>query len=1297
MYQQIHLPAEAVKQLENIYDQTDLKRLDRELERLQDRNTAAQAYQQLKSLLKDDDGNWKMLYCQLESARRVFDKYQKKQIPETVYIDTMKCFTRFLYECEKKHGQMYFDRGWWTYRQTGMCLFRIGSLEYEFVKREGVRFVAIHIPSDADLSKQAVDDSLEQAEIFFRKYFKDDRYDRYCCDSWLLSPALKPFLSQQSHILAFQSRFEILTEDAGDQEFIGWLFQVPPDTDVNDLPETTSLQRKVKTCMQNKGTIGSACGVIYKTGRPVPGLTREEEEKQLAAIIRVAQDNLTRTETYIRQLTDELDDLMDTYGTKDKEALALFHNTHSQIQENRRDLMRCQKARKKPYFGRIDFKDPKQPQTESYYVGRTGISGSDAYPLVIDWRAPIASVYYENALGPCTYQVKNEGSFAIDLKRKRTYEIENDRLKDFYDSDVVANDDLLTQYLAKSKKAVLGEIIATIQKEQNEIIRQSPKTNLIVQGVAGSGKTTVAMHRISYILYNYEERFRPQDFYIIGSNRILLNYITSVLPDLDVYGVSQMTMEELFIRLLYEEWDPGCSSVCQMDKDEEGASIKGSFAWMKDLEAFCAQYEQQTIPKTEVRIAKNGVLLLKEAEIDSYLETMKQLSMQGRINMLNEVLLSRLDTELSGKYVSYTAAEKKELRRTMRWHFGKDTFQGSIYELYEQFLQTQRQKGKDVPYTQHVFDVYDLAALAYIYKRIRETDSIREATHVIIDEAQDFGMMAYGALEYCLRGCTYTIMGDVSQNIHFGHGLNDWRELQELILTGTYDHFGLLKKSYRNTVEISHFATEILRHGNFPIYPTEPISRHGSKVRIEACDSEEAVAQTMVSAILDWQRRGRETIAVICRDEAQAKEVGQRLAQQIQIADCDLQTAEFGNGVMVLPVAYTKGLEFDAVLLYCPSAQSYPPADAYVKLLYVAATRALHELTIVHDGNLTDLIAKPVSETKRMKSLENEMRKEHIRYQKEELTAREQELIKADQGEKERTARSYLGPKPIQVKEPAQKKPAGLSDKRPDPGRMTDILSERKQRLQSQSAVPVNASVYRFLQCPDTSLLRPKGHSRIDHAIRMVRKTKKYIELIGSYGILRLTPVREDIVRVQFRKGTQGQFEAGYWNCEPEREGFWKAKDGKFLAEITTGSIFIQADKKTGALQFLNAKKKLLLSEKAAMPRQCENTDTPETWVYFDWAKNEPLFAKGLLADEWERLNQKARYISFGGRKMRMPLLVSANGYGIGVSAEKTAMCCTIPMYGNYLYTEGSEQIDYYFLYGENREQVFALYKKLQK
>lgn len=174
--------------------------------------------------------------------------------------------------------------------------------------------------------------------------------------------------------------------------------------------------------------------------------------------------------------------------------------------------------------------------------------------IVADWRAPIANVYYENGLGSCSYMAPGNKRITIGLNRKRTYEIEEDRLIDYFDSEVVANDELLTKYLAKNKEAVLGEIIATIQKEQNDIIRRTPFANMIVQGVAGSGKTTVAMHRISYIMYNYGKDFRAEDFCIVGSNHILLNYITGVLPDLDVHGIRQMTMEQLFIRLLYEDW-----------------------------------------------------------------------------------------------------------------------------------------------------------------------------------------------------------------------------------------------------------------------------------------------------------------------------------------------------------------------------------------------------------------------------------------------------------------------------------------------------------------------------------------------------------------------------------------------------------------------------------------------------------------------------------------------------------------------------------------------------------------------
>ncbi|UWO25829.1 ATP-binding domain-containing protein [Marvinbryantia formatexigens] len=1163
-----------------------------------------------------------------------------------------------------------------------------------------------------------------------------------------------------------------------------------------------------------------------KTFRPVPGLEREDEEKQLAEILSIAQENLERTEEHIGELSEELHDLMETYGPKDKEGLSLLHNTQSQLRENQRDLLRCRKARKKPYFGRIDFRDSHAPQAESYYVGRVGIAKDGSEPVVIDWRAPVASVYYENALGRCRYTVKNEGVYEIDLQRKRTYEIENDRLKDFFDSDVVANDELLTKYLAKSKKAVLGEIIATIQKEQNAIIRKSPKTNLIVQGVAGSGKTTVAMHRISYILYNYEEEFRPEDFYIIGSNRILLNYITGVLPDLDVYGVSQMTMEQLFVRLLYEDWNPELYHVCPVDKKDANACMKGSYAWFHDLENYCREYERRMIPTGDVYLerdddasvgeahpakksadsvegahpakessdsvegahpakkkvplreaacpAKNeDILLLSGSVIEDYLTQNVQMSVQQKINMLNEILSAKLENELTGKYVSYTGAEKKELKRKYRRYFGKDTWKGSIYTVYQEFLQAQREAGKAIPHVTDCFDVYDLAALAYLYKRIKETDGIREASHIIIDEAQDFGMMAYGALAYCLRGCTYTIMGDVSQNIYFGYGLNDWEELQKLILTGTFDSFGLLKKSYRNTVEISDFATDILRHGNFPIYPVDPVKRHGNPVRVESCSDENNMIQKAADIITGWQREGHETVAVICRDEEESAAVSDMLGKKILLEDSNLETAEFGSGVMVLPVEYTKGLEFDAVLLYHPSAAHYPAEDSYVKLLYVAATRALHELAVLHTGDLTELIGKPVSEEKRMRSLENQIPKQARRFDDVEISAREQALLDVKQGDRERAMRGYIGPKAIKVQTPGrndnadagnriglhgEKKPEagetgapgmdsvpGIENRTPGRYSMSGTGNRRMGATgigNGQTGAPgtgirrtgiagigngqtgasgtgirrtgaagigngqtkapgtggteeINMSPYRFGDIPDNSILRPRGHSRIDCAVRMVRKTKQHIDMISSYGILRLTVLKDAILRVQFRRGQTADFEEGPWNYRGTEPVSWTAKEGRNLVEIATGKLVVRVEKKTGALQFYDKKGVLLLAEKAQLPRQMETAAGYQSWIYFDWQKNEKLVAKGVLAEQTERLSQKARYISFGGRSLRMPLLYSSKGYGIGVAAKGAVLCCAIPMYGPYLYTEGEKQIDYYFLYGGNYETVLGQYRLL--
>lgn len=1012
------------------------------------------------------------------------------------------------------------------------------------------------------------------------------------------------------------------------------------------------------------------------------GLSREEEEKQLAYIIEIARENLERVEKYNTELSEELKDMLDSYETRDKEILALWHNTESRFQESKHDLMRCMKALNKPYFGRIDFKDPKVKWEESYYIGRVGIAKDGHDPIVIDWRAPLASIYYENSLGECTYEVKNEGIQKVDLKRKRTYEIAKDKLIDFFDSDVVANDDLLTKYLAKSKKAVLGDIIGTIQKEQNAIIRKSPKTNMIVQGVAGSGKTTVAMHRISYILYNYES-FRPQDFYIIGSNRILLNYITSVLPDLDVYGVSQMTMEQLFIRLLYEDWKPDLYKIGVLDRKDVLACRKGSYDWFHDLEEFCWDYEKRVIPMDKVVIEKTGVVLLEQERITNYVTQNTTLSMQSKINGLNELLLSRLENELTGKSVTYTDEEKKELLKKCKYHFGRDEWKNSIFDLYEEFLESQRSKGSSIEVKENTYDVYDLAALAYLYKCIKEIDGIREATHIIIDEAQDFGMMAYGALAYCLRGCTYTIMGDVSQNIHYGYGLNDWEDLKKLILTGMYDSFGLLKKSYRNTVEISNFATEILRHGNFAIYPVEPIIRHGNEVCVSACEDEQKMLHKTANIILGWQKEGHETIAVVCRDEAEATRVSEQLGKRIKITDSNLETAVFDQGVMVLPVEYTKGLEFDAVLIYNPTKEKYPAQDQYVKLLYVAATRALHELSVLHLGDLTDLIAKPVSVEKQMSTLENGIKKQVVQYKKQEYVITEE---KKQQELEKYLKRTIKNQKKKEIKEVEN----AVVDNRETKDKQNVI------NRQSMTGDSINMSEYQFNDVPGTNMLTPKGHSRIDSSIRWAKKNKNYVDLVSSYGVLRIIPVKDTIIRIQFQRGQTAEFSKGYWNYEAAEQPTWSARENSNRYEISTAKVDVRIDKKTGALHFFDKKGNLLLKEEDKLPRQMELTGAQiQTWNYFSWPKNEKIWAKGILRDSLERVNGKARYISFGKKQLRMPLILSDKGYGLGIAAEGCVMYCGISMYGQYIYTEGMKQMDYYFLYEGSESAILDAYKEL--
>lgn len=264
LYQLIGLPLSVIERLEIAKSQIDQLNLNDTIRQLTDAKTASQTYQILRRQLHDDSDNWKMLYCQLEAAKLCYSKYQDKGIPNDIYVATMKCFTRFLIECEKKNDRMFFDRGWWTYRQTSMSLFRIGELEYEFKMSEEENMIGIHIPSDATITYKAVGESLKKAKDFFGKYFPMYGHARYTCDSWLLVSGLKALLPDQSNIVDFQRRFQIVRENPEDREFIEWLFQMPIDTCYDELSAKTRLQMNAKEYLINGGKIGKAYGILLE-------------------------------------------------------------------------------------------------------------------------------------------------------------------------------------------------------------------------------------------------------------------------------------------------------------------------------------------------------------------------------------------------------------------------------------------------------------------------------------------------------------------------------------------------------------------------------------------------------------------------------------------------------------------------------------------------------------------------------------------------------------------------------------------------------------------------------------------------------------------------------------------------------------------------------------------------------------------------------------------------------------------------------------------------------------------------
>lgn len=675
---------------------------------------------------------------------------------------------------------------------------------------------------------------------------------------------------------------------------------------------------------------------------------QQQEKAHLAQCLEIIQENIRLYEDKESRYKKEVTELFQAVKKGEGDSYGMLVAGRNILEHTQNSLRKNRAASQKAYFGRVDYQDETYGVAESLYIGKNGITQNSNEVIIVDWRAPVSSVYYENELGQGHYDVPKSQPVEITLHKKRTYDIQGKDLLGFYDDDVAANDELLVKYLSQNKEAVLGDIIATIQKEQNEIIRDVPFKNIIVQGVAGSGKTTVALHRISYVLYNYEEKYKPSEFCIVGSSDMLLNYISSGLPELDVSHVRQMRMDVFLPYLMGKSW----KKKYQMIPEDVMAPTKSKLSFVQALEKFLDIWKQRYLSLSVIKDAELGTLL-SEANMKETRDRNPQLSLLQLEKLLNTRIASRIKFLCTEKEENY----KKQKLQEYKKYFDSAKHKWTEVQIYREFL-FWLMENKNFEHSNwnetfcHInkdaFDLYDTAALCLIWKRILKKKDADEFSQIVIDEAQDFGVMIYYVMKQVLDTCYFTIMGDVSQNIRYETGMNDWEDLKQVLFQKEQDSFYLLAKSYRNTIEISKCAGKVLEKASQGSYKIQPVIRHGQEVQVEIREGE-ALHGLLKTTVAKVQKQGFETIAVICREEEEAKNVRKILGIQEE-------TQDFHNGVMVLPVTLTKGLEFDAVILWKADGEHYGENPKEAKLLYVAITRALHQLYFLGDKPLSGLL-----------------------------------------------------------------------------------------------------------------------------------------------------------------------------------------------------------------------------------------------------------------------------------------------------------------------------------------------------
>lgn len=647
------------------------------------------------------------------------------------------------------------------------------------------------------------------------------------------------------------------------------------------------------------------------------------------------------------------------------------------------------RMKEKPYFARIDFKEDKKPNKEKLYIGKVGVIDLDGKVVITDWRAPVSTLYYDANLGKVEYNAP-EGKIKGELSLKRQIIIQNKNVEEIFDVDSVSDDELLKPYLGASADNRLKNIVASIQSEQNNIIRKSIEENLIVQGVAGSGKTTVALHRIAYLMYNNANRYKANQFMVIGPNRFFINYISNVLPDLDASNAVQVTYEELASdftceKLIFEDSTKKLSDIIDKKATKDYLKFKSSLKYKELLEKYLNNYEKTVISDTGV-IINNIQVLSKDEVMETFNEVIGE-CLEQRLDMTARVLSNRIkndDTIYNRVKNRMLELEKNEENIDKKRKIAKQEldmlkdltntgFEKQIKKyvsisnlksinIYKEFVE-----NVDKLYLENDVDINslkentlkslksriieneDIAAIMFIRLYLFGNGEYKNIKCVVIDEAQDFGIFSYFVLKKLLSNATFSIFGDMAQGIYSYRAIGDWNEIKENVIFDA--DFLNLKKSYRTSIEIMNEANKVseaigLGRANPVIRSSGPII----KTNIEK-DKE---ALYIVNRVKEYQSQGFKSIAIVYKDQTNMMELNRLLKKEKIESEIIYKDQEkYNGGVCILTSYLSKGLEFDVVIIADADDSIYLSNNILdMKLLYVAMTRALHKLELIYNNNI---------------------------------------------------------------------------------------------------------------------------------------------------------------------------------------------------------------------------------------------------------------------------------------------------------------------------------------------------------